>query len=133
METSQSNLPSPVCVIAQDPAQRELVRSMLATVACDIVEFENAAAFLEEGPTAPLCIVADLRLADMGAIELLRRLRQQGRKTPFIVLTERAAVDTAVEAMRAGALDFVEHGLMQRPLQRHVNRLLIQRQATSTS
>jgi two-component system, LuxR family, response regulator FixJ len=54
------------------------------------------------------CLVTDLRMPDMSGVELLRRLRDADAMIPAIVITGHGDVPMAVEAMKAGALDFIE-------------------------
>jgi two-component system response regulator FixJ len=63
----------------------------------------DAAASLSSG-----CILLDLQMPGMDGIELLRRLGKLGVELPVIVVTGHGDVPTAVKAMKAGALDFIE-------------------------
>ncbi len=70
---------------------------------------ESATAFLRVAPDIRnACLVTDLRMPDIDGVELLRRLREQGRRIPAIVITGHGDVPMAVAAMKAGALDFIE-------------------------
>ena len=70
---------------------------------------ESATAFLDSGqPLENACLVTDLRMPGLNGVELLQRLRQQGTKIPAIVVTGHGDVPMAVEAMKAGARDFIE-------------------------
>lgn len=66
-------------------------------------EFLDAAGSLDSG-----CIVTDVRMPGMSGIELVRKLRERGDSIPVIVITGHGDVPLAVEAMRAGAMDFIE-------------------------
>jgi two-component system, LuxR family, response regulator FixJ len=70
---------------------------------------ESATAFLEAAPTIRNgCLVTDLRMPDMSGVELLQKMRSLPRRVPSIVITGHGDVPMAVEAMKAGALDFIE-------------------------
>ena len=66
-------------------------------------EFLAVAEGLTEG-----CIVTDVRMPEMSGLELIRRLRERGVTLPVIVITGHGDVPLAVEAMRAGVVDFIE-------------------------
>jgi two-component system response regulator FixJ len=69
----------------------------------------SAAAFLEIASTIKNgCLVTDLRMPDIDGVELLRRLRVDGAMLPAIVVTGHGDVQMAVEAMKNGAMDFIE-------------------------
>lgn len=69
----------------------------------DPTEFLESAAGLAAG-----CIVTDVRMPQMNGLDLLRRLREIGVRLPVIVITGHGDVPMAVEAMKAGATDFLE-------------------------
>ncbi|WP_420963652.1 response regulator FixJ [Brucella sp. IR073] len=54
------------------------------------------------------CLITDLRMPEMSGLDLLRRLREENAMLPAIVITGHGDVPMAVEAMKAGALDFIE-------------------------
>ncbi len=66
-------------------------------------EFLNIAETLTGG-----CVVTDVRMPEMSGLELIRRLKERGVTLPVVVITGHGDVPLAVEAMRAGVIDFIE-------------------------
>lgn len=66
-------------------------------------EFLDVARSFREG-----CVVTDVRMPEMGGLDLLRRLRQIGVDLPVVVMTGHGDVQLAIEALHAGAVDFIE-------------------------
>lgn len=81
-------------------------------------------------------VLADLRLTDGNGIELLQWMRAQGKKQPFIMMTDYAEVHTAVETMKCGAEDYVPKKLLEekllpaiRKLQKRLERIVARKEA----
>jgi two-component system, LuxR family, response regulator FixJ len=71
--------------------------------------YETANAFLTGSVAETLrCVISDIRMPGMNGIELVRRLRGDGKGCPVILITGHGDVALAVEAMKAGASDFIE-------------------------
>ena len=104
---------SSVDVVVHIVDDEEAVRSSLAFL-LDMAGFAvrthaSAQAFLDIAPGIKNgCLVTDLRMPDIDGVELLRRLNQAGAMLPAIVVTGHADVQMAVEAMKNGAMDFIE-------------------------
>ncbi|HVI33550.1 response regulator FixJ [Phenylobacterium sp.] len=99
-----------VHVIDDDEAMRESLSFLLDTAGFATRTYESAVAFLEQaaGGVAPGCIVTDVRMPEMNGLELVRRLKERGISHPVIVITGHGDVPLAVEAMKAGVVDFLE-------------------------
>jgi two-component system response regulator FixJ len=98
-----------VHVIDDDEALRDSLEFMLDAAGLAARSWESAILFLEALPgLTPGCIVTDVRMPDMTGLELVERLKTLGRADPIIVITGHADVPLAVEAMKAGVLDFIE-------------------------
>jgi two-component system response regulator FixJ len=98
-----------VHVIDDDDAVRESVAFLLRSANFEVKVYESAVAFLEAIKSGVSgCVITDVRMPGMSGIDLLRHL--QGRKlgVPVIVVTGHGDVQLAVEAMKAGAVDFLE-------------------------
>lgn len=98
-----------VHVIDDDEAMRDSLAFLLTTAGMASQTYESALAFLAqlEG-AAPGCVVTDIRMPDMNGLELVRRLKEREAPYPIIVITGHGDVPLAVEAMKAGVVDFLE-------------------------
>lgn len=98
-----------VHVIDDDEAVRTSMEFLLRSARIDVRTYESAVAFLKALPDIKSgCIVTDVRMPEMSGIDLLRRLRELGNEIPVIVVTGHGEVPLAVEAMKIGAIDFLE-------------------------
>ncbi|HXD13143.1 MAG TPA: response regulator FixJ [Xanthobacteraceae bacterium] len=101
--------PAIVHVIDDDEALRESLAFLLRTADIEAKSYASAAAFLDALPLKGLtCIITDVRMPGLSGIDLLRRVKELGIEVPVIVITGHGDVPLAVEAMRFGALDFLE-------------------------
>lgn len=113
-----------VFVVDDDAPVREALAFSLGTADIEPRAFESAEALLAAMPLDPGCIVTDVRMPGMNGIELVRRLRQLGCAHPVVVITGHADVPLAIEAMKAGAADFIEKPFDDEVLIEVVRRLL---------
>ncbi len=96
-------------VIDDDQAVRESIEFLLRSAQLTVKTYETASAFLAVAPTVGSgCIITDVRMPGISGIDLLRRLKEMGIGLPVIVITGHGDVPLAVEAMKFGALDFLE-------------------------
>ena len=96
-------------VIDDDPAMRDSLAFLLGVNGFAPKTYETAQAFLATTPIdAESCIVSDIRMPGMNGIELVRKLKDEGPNCPVILITGHGDVALAVEAMKAGAVDFIE-------------------------
>ena len=98
-----------VHVIDDDADVRQSLAFLLSTAGLAVRVHESGSAFLKILPEVQEgCIVTDVRMPGVDGIELQRRLADAGVKLPVIVMTGHGDVALAVEAMKAGAVDFIE-------------------------
>jgi two-component system, LuxR family, response regulator FixJ len=98
-----------VHVIDDDLAVRKSLAFLLASEGIPVRLHESASGFLDDAPRMEVgCIVTDVRMPGLDGIELIRRLKEGGIALPVIVMTGHADVPMAVEAMKEGAVDFLE-------------------------
>jgi two-component system response regulator FixJ len=98
-----------VHLIDDDESVRQALAFLLATAGHAVRIYESGTAFLDALDTLqPGCIISDVRMPGIDGLELQRRLKRLDVNLPFIIMTGHADVPLAVEAMKAGAIDFIE-------------------------
>jgi two-component system response regulator FixJ len=95
-------------VIDDDDDARESLAFLLSTADVPAETYSSAKAFLAVAETARGVVVTDVRMPEMDGLELVRRLNELGITLPVIVMTGHGDVPLAVEAMKAGVVDFLE-------------------------
>ena len=103
-----SETESLVIIIDDDPDIREALRSLLETIGLRAALFNSAADFLKsKRPDGPCCIVLDVRLPELGGLEVQQRLTQENIPIPVIFITGYGDIPMSVRAMKAGATEFL--------------------------
>ncbi len=98
-----------VHVVDDDEAVRDSLALLLKSSGMSARTYNSAAAFLRALPNlASGCVLTDVRMPDLDGLELQRRLMELGVQMPVIVMTGHGDVPIAVEALKAGAADFLE-------------------------
>src|SRR4051794_10332853 len=98
-----------VYVIDDDEAMRHSLEFLLGSVDYEVTLFESAQVFLDGIAKREFgCVVSDVRMPGIDGIELLRRLQTLNCRFPVIIMTGHGDVPLAVEAMKLGAVDFLE-------------------------
>lgn len=98
-----------VHLIDDDESVRQALAFLLTTAGHAVRVYESGTAFLDALATLqPGCIISDVRMPGIDGLELQRRLKTLDINLPFIIMTGHADVPLAVEAMKAGAIDFIE-------------------------
>ena len=107
---SNANVPrARVYVIDDDPAMRDSLDFLLGSAGFNVRLFDSAQAFLNELASLEAgCVVTDVRMPGIDGIELLKRLKASHHTFPVVIMTGHGDVPLAVEAMKLGALDFLE-------------------------
>ena len=98
-----------VHVIDDDEAMRQSLAFLLEAAGMEVQTYESAVAFLEVVTAVKAgCVITDVRMPGLSGVELLRQLRERKLGIPVIVITGHGDVPLAVEAMKIGAMDFLE-------------------------
>ncbi len=96
-------------IIDDDAAMRDSLAFLLDVNGFEPQVYESADAFLKAaGAVAATCVVSDIRMPGMTGLELVRKLKGSASSCPVILITGHGDVALAVEAMKAGAVDFIE-------------------------
>ena len=102
------NIMKPTVLIVEDEEKlRRVIQLRLSGEGYEVTQAASAEEALPLAPRADL-ILSDLRLPNMNGLELLALLRRQNAMAPVILMTAHGSVGAAVEAMKAGAADFLE-------------------------
>jgi FixJ family two-component response regulator len=116
-----------IYLVDDDPAVRDSLRTMLEAFGMEVRDYASAKAFLADPYRNKRgCLVLDLHMPEMGGLELLDGLRQQGSSLPVIVFTGRGDVNLREHVERVGAV-----ALLAKPVDTDLLLQTIQRVATA--
>jgi two-component system CheB/CheR fusion protein len=123
---SESTTDHPVIFVVDDDSHiRAIIRSVLEEAGHTVEDYASCEAFLEayhSGQEA--CLLVDGNFPGMSGLELLRQLQEKGHALPSIMITGHSDVGMAVQAMKAGASDFIEKPIQIGELLAGVERAL---------
>jgi two-component system response regulator FixJ len=98
-----------VYIIDDDRAVRDALSFLLKSAGVTPHAYESATDFLDASDTLePGCVITDVRMPEMDGLTLVRHIRDKGLRHPIVVITGHGDVPLAVEALKAGAVDFLE-------------------------
>ena len=99
-----------IYIVDDDPAVRRSIERLLESADFKAVSYATPKAFLDVADTLPVagCALVDLRMPDMNGLEVQEQLHLMKSRLPVIVMTGQGDVQSAVRAMKAGAVDFIE-------------------------
>jgi two-component system response regulator FixJ len=98
-----------IYVIDDDEAVRQSLEFLLKTAGIAVRGFESAKAFIEMLPQVNSgCVITDVRMPEITGIDLLKKVKEAKPDLPVIVITGHGDISLAVEAMKIGAVDFLE-------------------------
>ncbi len=98
-----------VFIVDDDSSVRESLSYLLKTVGYQVKTFDRADAFLDQyDASMPGCAILDVRMPGMDGLSLQRHLAQFQPHLPVIMLTAHGDIPTAVDAVKSGALHFIE-------------------------
>lgn len=97
-----------VFVIDDDPSFRRSTEMLIESAGLSVQTFNSAEEFLRgRRPDAPACLVLDVRLPQLSGLDLQRELAKAGVQIPIIFITGHGDIPMTVQAMKAGAVEFL--------------------------
>jgi two-component system response regulator FixJ len=121
-----------VHIVDDEEAVRNSLAFLLTSAGFAVRVHQSATDFLAVAPEVTNgCLVTDLRMPDIDGIELLKRLRAADAMLPAIMVTGHGDIQMAVEAMKNGAIDFIEKPFSDEVLIESITRA-VERAAAET-
>jgi FixJ family two-component response regulator len=97
-----------VIIVDDDDRLREALHELMMSAGLDSICFASTRELLEaQLPDRPGCLVADVRMPGVSGLDLQRLLLQSGNRKPIVFLTAHGDIPMSVQAMKAGAIDFL--------------------------
>jgi DNA-binding NtrC family response regulator len=120
-----------ILVVDDDSAMREMLASLFASNGYEVETADSAESALEKNREAEFdAILSDIRMPGKSGTELVGELRELRPRTPVVLMTAFGSIDSAVEAMRVGALDYItkpfEPAAVQLTLERALERRVLE-------
>jgi FixJ family two-component response regulator len=114
-----------VFVVDDDAAVRDSIKELVESVGLQAESYDSALAFLDAFESQrPGCLVLDVRMGEMSGLVLQERLNGLEASIPVILLTGHGDVPMAVQAMRSGAVDFIQKPYREQALLDSINAAL---------
>lgn len=127
MSAANPEVTPTVYIVDDEEPVGDSIAMLLRTVGLTTRVYRDPRVFLEEyRPERPGCLLLDVRMPQMGGLEVQRELARRNVTLPVIFITGHGDVPMAVEAMRAGAIDFIQKPFNDDELIRRVQKALEQ-------
>lgn len=98
-----------IFVVDDDPGVRQSLEMLIRAIGQSVETYASAGEFLDAYTSErPGCLVLDLRMPGMSGLELQEELGSRGSNLPVIFITAHGDVPTAVDAVKGGAIDFIQ-------------------------
>jgi len=115
-----------VFVVDDDEDIRAAMRSLLASVGLRVETFPTAQDFLgSRRPDAPACLVLDVQLPGLSGLDLQYELIQKGISIPIVFLSGHGDIPTSVQAIKAGAVEFLTKPVQDHQLLDAIRRAIV--------
>ena len=125
LRTNVNNTRPTIFVVDDDSAVRDALKLLLRSVGQAVETYGAGQEFLESySEDRPGCLVLDIRMPGMSGLELQQKLNEKHSILPIIFITGHGDVPMAVEAMQAGAVDFIQKPFRDQDLIDRINQAL---------
>ncbi len=125
MRGNSTNARPTIFVVDDDSAVRDALKLLLRSVGQAVETYGSAQEFLDSyGEDRPGCLVLDIRMPGISGLELQQKLNEKHSILPIIFITGHGDVPMAVEAMQAGAVDFIQKPFRDQDLIDRINQAL---------
>lgn len=125
MRGNSNNARPTIFVVDDDSAVRDALKLLLRSVGQAVETYGSAQEFIDAySEDRPGCLVLDIRMPGMSGLELQQRLNEKHSILPIIFITGHGDVPMAVEAMQAGAVDFIQKPFRDQDLIDRINQAL---------
>jgi FixJ family two-component response regulator len=106
-----------VFIIDDDPSVRAAIERLVKAIGLSVETFESGQDFLQSHlPDAPSCVVLDVRLPGLSGLDLQKEMVDRGIYIPVIFITAHGDIPMSVQAMKAGAVDFLSKPFREQDL-----------------
>ncbi|HYQ73334.1 MAG TPA: response regulator [Gammaproteobacteria bacterium] len=114
-----------VFIVDDDAGVRDSIQELVESVGLQSKSYDSALAFLDTfDPERTGCLVLDIRMGEMSGLVLQERLNELEARIPVIMLTGHGDVPMAVQALRSGAVDFIQKPYREQALLDCINAAL---------
>jgi FixJ family two-component response regulator len=97
-----------IAIVDDDPSAQQGLGSLLRSAGFQVESFASAREFLARSAAeTPSCLVLDLQMPGLSGLDLQKRMAEVGLEIPIVFLTGHGDIPASVEAMKAGALEFL--------------------------
>jgi len=125
MRGNSTNQRPTIFIVDDDSAVRDALKLLLRSVGQAVETYASAQEFLDSyGTDRPGCLVLDIRMPGISGLELQQKLNEKHSILPIIFITGHGDVPMAVEAMQAGAVDFIQKPFRDQDLIDRINQAL---------
>ena len=119
------NLQGKVCIVEDDPMVRQSLAMLLESHGLTVRSHASGRAYLDDPRCSECdCLILDVRMPGLGGLEVQDRMAERGLAVPIVFITGHGDVPMAVEAMRGGAVDFLQKPFSNQVLLERVSQAI---------